>query len=181
METTGKPFDIAQAQTDYKYANQKSTQDTLNKINALTDPQGAISIVAQAAQQLPQGKVISLNDLVNQVKTQFGSAAASNAHVALTDLADNYSQIMGAGTGTDAGRQLAQSLVQSKYSSDQLKGSLGYIQQTLAARKGAIIGNNRYLQKQYGVSQPAQQGGQQFSAFSSDGKYAWNGSQWVAR
>lgn len=182
LETTGKPFDIAQAQTDYKYANQRSTQDTLNKINALTDPQGAISIVAQAAQKLPQGSVIGLNDLINQVKTQFGSAAASNAHVALTDLADNYSQIMGAGTGTDAGRQLAQSLVQSKYSKDQINGSLNYIAQTLAARKGAIIGNNRYLQKQYGASQPAQQrGGQQFSAFSSDGKYGWNGSQWVAR
>jgi hypothetical protein len=156
MTKYGKPFDIAQAQTDYKYANQKSTKDTLNMINGMTEKGGAIDIASQAAAKLPRFDSQLTNKIFNATETQFGSDEATNFHTAMLGLADEYSKVMGGGVSSDAGRQQALDILKNSYSAGQLQGAINIMRQDIAARKRAIVGGNRYLQSEYG-EKPSQQ------------------------
>jgi hypothetical protein len=144
----GKPFNIAQAQTDYKYANNRSTQDTLKMINAITDKNGSLDLAMQASQGLPQLDEQTMNKVFNRGKQEFGSAGVSNFHTAMLGLADEYAQVMGKGQTSDIGRQQALDLLKDAYSKGQMTGAAGYIKKDLAARFSATVGNNRYLQNQ---------------------------------
>lgn len=154
LQTTGKPFDIAQASTDYKYANQKSTKDTLNMINGMTEKGGAIDIATQAASKLPKFDSQAVNSIFNATATQFGSDEATNFHTAMLGLADEYSKVMGGGVSSDTGRQQALDILKNSYSTGQLQGAINIMRQDIAARKKAIVGGNRYLQNEYGEKQP---------------------------
>ena len=116
LEKYGKPFDIAQAQTDYKYANQQQTQNTLKMINGMTDQGGAIDIATKAAQALPQTNSQTLNKLFNAGTTEFGSTQETNFHTAMLGLADEYSKVMGGGVSSDTGRQQALDILKGAYS-----------------------------------------------------------------
>lgn len=186
LQKYGKPFDIAQAQADYKYATATRTQDTLKMIQSMIEPNGSIQIAAQAAAALP-GRLdqSTVNKAFNATATEFGSVAVTNFHTAMLGLADEYSKVMGGGISSDTGRQQALDILKANYSNGQLAGAIGIMQKDIAARKTNIIGQNRYLLRQYGgggaASVPgASQPGGQPTAVSSDGKWMWNGSQWIA-
>jgi hypothetical protein len=150
MKTLGKPFDIAQAGTDYKYANQQGTKNTLNMIRGMTEPGGAIDIANKAAAALPQFDSGVANKVFNATATQFGSTEATNFHTAMLGLADEYSKVMGGGVSSDTGRQQALDILKNNYSKGQLQGAINIMRQDIAARSKAMIGDNRYLQNEYG-------------------------------
>jgi hypothetical protein len=180
MQKYGKPFDIAQAQNDYKYAGNPQTQNTLKMINGMAEPGGAISIATNAAQKLPSLNSQTLNKVFNAGATEFGSTQATNFHTAMLGLADEYSKVMGGGISSDTGRQQSLDILKAAYSKGQIQGAISTMQQDINARRTALVGGNRYLMRQFGGGQqPQQQGGTQFQKFSSDGKWGWNGSQWV--
>jgi len=83
MEETGQHFNIAQAQTDYKYANTSRTKDTLNMINGITEAGGAIDIARNAASKLPQMNSKTANKVFSIAKTEFGDNALTNFHTAM--------------------------------------------------------------------------------------------------
>lgn len=156
----GQPFDIAGATSDYQYAKNPQTQNTLKMINAMTDKGGSIEIAQKAASKLPQLDSQTLNKVFNIGQTEFGSDAVTNFHTAMLGLADEYSKVMGGGVSSDTGRQQGLDLLKAAYGKGQLSGAIGIMQQDIAARKNALVGNNRYLMKQYG-QKPALSGGQQ--------------------
>lgn len=157
-EKYGKPFNIAQAQTDYKYANQGQTQNTLKMIDGMSEPGGAIDIASKAAQNLPQFNSATANKVFNATATEFGNTEASNFHTAMLGLADEYSKVMGGGVSSDTGRQQALDVLKASYSKGQLSGAIQIMQRDIAARKSALIGDNRYLQNQFGkAAAPTQQ------------------------
>jgi hypothetical protein len=148
----GKPFDIAKAQADYSYAKNPQTQNTLRMINGMTEPGGAIQIAQEAGKSLPQFNSSTINKIFNAGATEFGNAEATNFHTAMLGLADEYSKVMGGGVSSDTGRQQALDLLKAAYSKGQLAGAISIMQRDLAARKSAIVGDNRYLQRQFGSS-----------------------------
>jgi hypothetical protein len=145
----GEPFDIAGATSDYQYAKNPQTQNTLKMINAMTDKGGSIEIAQKAAAKLPQMNSQTLNKVFNAAATEFGSPSATNFHTAMLGLADEYSKVMGGGVSSDTGRQQGLDLLKNAYSKGQLSGAIGIMQQDIAARKSALVGSNRYLMKQY--------------------------------
>jgi hypothetical protein len=157
LEKYGKPFDLAQAQSDYKYATTSTNQNTLKMIQGMTEPGGAIDIAKGAATALPQLNSSTLNKVFNASATEFGSKEATNFHTAMLGLADEYSKVMGGGIGSDTGRQQALDILKASYSKGQIAGAIGIMQNDIAARKNALVGNNRYLVKQYGAAQPSPQ------------------------
>jgi hypothetical protein len=148
----GKPFDIAKAQADFGYAKNSQTQNTLRMINGMTEPGGAIQIADDAAKKLPQLNSSLLNKVFNAAATEFGSSEASDFHTAMLGLADEYSKIMGGGISSDTGRQQSLDLLKAAYSKGQLAGAIAIMRKDIAARKSAIVGDNRYLQRQFGGS-----------------------------
>jgi hypothetical protein len=149
-EKYGRPFDAGQASIDYAYARNTQTQNTLRMINGMTEKGGAIEIAQSAAKALPQFDSQTVNRIFNAFETQFGSANATNFHTAMLGLADEYSKVMGGGISSDTGRQQALDILKSAYSKGQLGGAVDIMQRDLAARKTALIGGNRYLEKQFG-------------------------------
>jgi hypothetical protein len=154
LEKYGRPFDIAQAQSDYKYATAPQTQNTLKLIKGMTDPNGAIDIAQNAAKSLPRVDEATLNKVFNATATEFGSKEATNFHTAMLGLADEYSKVMGGGTATDTGRKQALDVLKASYSKGQLAGAIGVMRQDIAARQNTLVGDNRYLKKQYGTTPP---------------------------
>src|SRR5258708_9593072 len=150
MTKYGVPFDVAKAQYDYHYANQKSTQDTLNMIGAITEPGGSLQIAMQQAAQLPRMDSQMLNKVFNVTKTQFGDAKLSNFQTGMLGLADEYSKVMGGGVSSDTGRQQSLDMLKSYYSKGQFAGAANVIKSDVAARKKGMIGTNRYLLRYYG-------------------------------
>jgi hypothetical protein len=150
MEETGQHFNIAQAQTDYKYANTGRTKDTLNMINGMTEPGGAIEIASKAASKLPQMNSKTANKVFNIAKTEFGDNSVTDFHTAMLGLADEYSKVMGGGVSSDTGRQQALDILNAAYARKQMGGAIQVMQNDIAARKRAIIGKNRYLIQEYG-------------------------------
>ncbi|MBV9179873.1 MAG: hypothetical protein JO356_01060 [Acidobacteria bacterium] len=154
----GKPFDIAQASSDYQYARNPQTQNTLKMINGMTEKGGAIEIAEKQASNLPQFDEATLNKVFNAASTEFGSTAASNFHTAMLGLADEYSKVMGGGISSDTGRDQALSLLRASYSKGQLAGAIAIMRQDISARKSALVGTNRYLVRQYGQQAAASSG-----------------------
>jgi hypothetical protein len=149
-EKYGRPFDAGQASIDYGYARNPQTQNTLRMINGMTEKGGAIEIAQSAAKALPQFDSQTANRVFNAFETEFGSQATTNFHTAMLGLADEYSKVMGGGISSDTGRQQALDILKAAYSRGQLGGAIDIMQRDLAARKTALIGGNRYLEKQFG-------------------------------
>ncbi len=160
MEETGQHFNIAQAQTDFKYANNAQTKNTLNMINGMTEPNGAIDIASRAASRLPKMNSKTANQVFNITKTEFGDSSLTDFHTAMLGLADEYSKVMGGGVSSDTGRQQSLDILKENYSKGQLAGAIQIMKSDISARKKAIVGKNRYLLQEYGEDQTGSQGGQ---------------------
>jgi hypothetical protein len=145
----GKPWSPADAQSEYKYATTSQNQNVLKLINGVVEPNGALEIAQKAAQGLTGFDNQTLNKVFNTAKAEFGDAKITDFHTAMLGLADEYSKIMGGGNASDTGRQQALDLLKDAYSKGQMAGAVAIIKKDIAARQKAIIGNNRYLQRQY--------------------------------
>lgn len=145
----GKPYDGAQAESEFTYSKQKTTQDTLKLIDGVVDKGGSLEIAQNAAKGLPGMDQQTLNKVFNLAKGEFGNQAITDFHTAMLGLADEYSKIMGGGVSSDTGRQQALDLLKDAYSKGQMAGAVAIVKKDIAARQRAIIGKNRFLQKQY--------------------------------
>ena len=158
MEEFGRHFDVAQASTDFKYANQKSTQDTMNMINGITERNGSLDIAVQQAKQLPRVNEATINKIFTLGQEEFQDPRLSNFHTSMLGLADEYSKVMGGGQGTDASRQQALDLLKAGYTKGQVDQAAAIIRRDIAARQRALIMTghhvNRYMVNQYGMPQP---------------------------
>jgi hypothetical protein len=155
LQKYGKPFDIAQATTDFKQANNPQVQAMLKMVGAMSAPNGELAIAVNASKALPQLNSSLANKVFNIAETQFGSDAVTNFHTAMIGFSDLYAKVMGGGVGTDALRQSAMDVLKDGYSHGQIAGSIKVLQQQIEARRDQMIGNNPYLRKQFGGSTPA--------------------------
>jgi hypothetical protein len=155
LQKYGKPFDIAQATTDYKQANNPQVQNMLKMVGAMSAPNGELAIAVNASKALPQLNSSLANKVFNITETQFGSDAVTNFHTAMIGFSDLFAKVMGGGVGTDALRQSAMDVLKDGYSHGQIAGSIKVLQQQIEARRDQMIGNNPYLRKQFGGSAPA--------------------------
>jgi hypothetical protein len=166
----GKPFDLAQAQSDYKYATTSANQNTLKMIQGMVEPGGAIDIAKGAAVALPKLNSATLNKVFNATATEFGGKQETDFHTAMLGLADEYSKVMGGGVSSDTGRQQALDILKASYSKGQMDGAIAIMQKDISARKSALVGGNRYLIKQYGAPPPPPPQGASAEVVAADGK-----------
>jgi hypothetical protein len=175
----GKPFDIAKAGSDYSYAKNTQTQNTLKALDNIIQPNGAIDIAQTAAKGLPALNSQTLNKVFNITNAEFGDHRVTDFRTAMLGLADNYSKVQGGGVSTDSNRQQSLDLLKEAYSRGQLTGAMEIMRKDLSSVKSSKIGDNRYLQKQYGAPQTQSQQtpmpkGATVQVPGSDGKMHWS-------
>lgn len=177
QQTYGKPFDFAKAAGDFKYANNPSTKNTLNYLNSLTGPDGKsgnLQEVINLSNDIGRTPFPALNDVAAWTRLEAGSTKIAQFHAAVTEVADQVAKIMqGGGTGTsDAKMRQAMDLFQTGFNKDQIKGVASTLQTLLQNRKSNMIGNNTYLQRQYGQGGSTPSGGAGLQ--QGGGGFNWN-------
>ncbi len=167
MQKYGKKFDIEQAQADYKYANTPQTQATLKYLNSLTgvnNTGGNLQALIDASDKINRTRFPALNDVAAWTRLETGDPGITALKATAVETADQAAKILqggGTGSGTsDAKLKQAVELFNTGFSKDQIKSSAGALRGLLGNRKKEMIGDNRYLLKQYsGGWSPANQGG----------------------
>lgn len=150
LEKYGKHWDLAKAQSDYKFASAPATKNTLNYLNSV------IPNMAQLVKQsdaIPRTAYPAMNNVLEWSRLAAGNPAIAAYHTTLTEVADQVAKILqggGTGSGTsDAKLKQAQELFNGGFSADSIKAIAGDLTPLLNNRKDAMVGNNVYLKKWY--------------------------------
>jgi hypothetical protein len=165
----GKPFDIAKAAGDYKFATNTQTYNTLNYLNSLVgrdNQSGNLGTVVAMADQLKQGNYPPINAIDQWAKIAGGDSKVAAYQTALVEVADQVAKVLqGGGTGSSTSDKKLQQgidILNKNFNRQQLKEVSTTFRELLGNRKREIIGDNRYLQQWHGVQQPG--GGPQTNA-----------------
>jgi hypothetical protein len=160
LEKYGKPFDIAQATIDYKFATNVQTQNTLKYLNSVTPN---MQDLVKQSDGIQRTQLPALNDAAAWARLNAGDPKMAAYNATITEVSDQIAKILqGGGSGnatSDAKLKQAQDLFNKGFTTQQVKSVVDELSKLLDTRKTALIGNNRYLQKQFGMGQT--QGGSQ--------------------
>jgi hypothetical protein len=156
-EKYGKPYNAAQQQSDYKFATNVQTQNTLKYLNSLTgndNKSGNLGALVSMSDKITRTEFPAINNAAAWSRLQSGDPAIAGYKAAVTEVADQVAKILqggGSGAGTsDAKLKEAQSLLSSGFTKAQIKEVASTLRTLLANRKLEMIGDNVYLKKQYG-------------------------------
>lgn len=152
MATTGKHFDIAKADRDYKFATNVQTQNTLNYLGSLigTDGQtGNLDELLNSSNAITRSRLPALNNVEAWGRLQTGDPQIAAYYATVTEVSDQIAKILqggGTGSGTsDAKLAQAQALFQKSFSKEQVAATVNAIKPLLANRARNIVGDNPYL------------------------------------
>lgn len=169
----GKSFDIAKANTDYKFANNPQTQNTLNYLGSLvgstdgTKP-GNLDALVQLSSQVAEPKGLfgigqstfpALNQATQWAKIASGDPQIAQYYSTLLEVSDQVAKVLqggGSGGTSDAKLAQAQSLFQKGFTKDQVAAVAGSLKTLLANRATSMIKDNPYLSSyadEFGITQ----------------------------
>jgi hypothetical protein len=167
MQKYGQHFDVAKASSDYKFATNPQTQNTLKYLNSLTgsdNKSGNLGALVNMSDQITRTQFPPINDVAAWARLKSGDPAMASYATAVTEVADQVAKILqggGSGNGTsDAKLKQAAELFEKGFNKDQIKGVSETLRTLLANRKGELIGDNTYLKRWFspnGGGAPTQQ------------------------
>ena len=155
MAKFGKPFDFQLAETDWKYANQKSTQDTLNLVLSLTgeggeNNSGTLAQLQRQYQALGNTPFMDLNSARQWIELHIGEPGVPQFQATLFGVGDEMAKILGGGTATVEGFKQAQGVLDRIFSARAGDAAINSIRGNMANRANGLVGDNLYLTKKYG-------------------------------
>lgn len=168
--TTGKPFNIAQADRDYKYATNINTQNTLNYLGSLVGSANAdgsfsggnLGDLKTLSNEVGRTNFPAVNDFAAWARYSAGDPKIAAFQATATEVADQVAKILqggGSGSGTsDAKLQQAANLFNTGFSKAQLAATIDALQPLLSNRAKSMVNNNPYLgdyAEQFGFSKAA--------------------------
>jgi len=149
-------YDPTKADSDYKYANEKSTKDLLNYLTSLTGKNGKggnLADLVSKSDRIDRTDFPPINDKIGWAKINSGSREMAEYYTTITEVADQVAKILqggGSGGGTsDAKLRQASELFDKGFTKDQIRGVADSLTSLLGNRKDAIIGDNYYLNRWY--------------------------------
>jgi len=156
LKTTGKRFNIAQADRDYKFANNVQTQNTLNFLKSLTGTDdgsgnltgGNLDELRNISDSIGRTNYPALNNAKAWAKLAMGDPKYAEFQATATEVADQVAKILqGSASGgtSDAKLQQAVNMFQTGFSQAQITGIIGALKPLLRNRGAAMISDNPYL------------------------------------
>jgi hypothetical protein len=151
----GVPFDIAKASSDYRYATNMGTQNTLKYLNSLVghdNKGGNLAQLVDQSNKISRTEFPALNNAEAWAKLATGDPGMAAYKTTVTEIADQVAKILqggGAGSGgtSDAKLRQAQDLFQTGFTKKQITAVANDLRPLLGNRKAEMIGDNRYLQR----------------------------------
>jgi hypothetical protein len=202
-QAEGKPLSEPVLEQMDKFASSPKTQAALDGIDRVIGAPGVPGYMDQMLDlahkaNLAAGPLAGAQNNVSlSVRRFFGDTAAKNLETGIAETRRSIAGLIGnpllGGSETDKRLEQAQEMLGKSPTLENLQGAANILRTALHSQRQSIVGNNIYLTKRYGSDVPQQQqqtspapphaavapGAPQFSAYSSDGKWGWNGSAWV--
>lgn len=153
----GGTWSAVAAESQYEYAKNPKTQNTLNLLTTMQAPNGSIAIARKQFDTIP-GKIDedTFNKILNGTITEFGGYPVTNFKAAMVSLADEYAQVLQGGAATETTLTQATDLIKAAYSKQQGDGAFDVIGMDMAARQKGMVRNNPALMAMYpDVAAPA--------------------------
>ncbi len=152
MAQTGKHFNIAQANIDYKFAQQPNTQNTLKYLGSLVGgvgQTGNLDELVNLSNSIDRTSFPKLNDVEQWARLNAGDPSIAAYNATITEVADQIAKILqggGSGSGTsDAKLRQANALFQSSFTKGQVIATVNAIKPLLQNRAKSLVGTNPYL------------------------------------
>lgn len=193
---SGHPFSEAIIRQEDNFAKSPKTQaalDGMDRILGSATTPGYLDRMLETAKkaQLASGPAAgAANNVMLAARRFFGEHTAKDLNTQIEDARSAIQGLIGnpllGGGETDKKLEQAQRMLGASPTMENLTSAANILKTALQTQRQSIVGNNRYLRQRYGTAgtQPSAQAQPQaqpaFQAYSSDGKWGWNGSQWVS-
>ena len=189
----GENLNLTQIEQEDKFASSTKVQGVMDGIDRMLGTrgnQGYLDQMVGYAQQAGLTSNAPFNVVSQGIRRWGGDAAAKNFETAVSETRRSIAGLIGnpllGGGETDKKLEQANELLGKNPTLENIKSAVGILKTALTTQKQSMMDNNRYLRARYGTGQPVPQQQQQqqqqgqYSAVSSDGKWAWDGSKWIA-
>lgn len=167
---SGGKYNAQEADAQFKVAQSPAQVQFFGSANSLIAKGGTLDQLAEAAKDIPQNQIPVFNSIEDAAKAATGSGPIAKYASLLVGVADDYSKVMGGGTGSDASRAQGFKLAAASASPAQRAGSIEGIRGAVGSQTRERIGKNPILQRMYGdvVQQAAPSGGSGLGVKLSD-------------
>ncbi len=153
--TTGKHFDVAKANRDYKFATNVNTQNTLNYLTSLTGTDdgsgnlsgGNLQELKAISDSIDRTSFPAINDAKKWASLASGDPRYAQFQAVSTEVADQVAKILQGGNGgtSDAKLQQASNLFNAGFTKDQLNAVIDSLGPLLKNRAKSMVSDNPYL------------------------------------
>jgi len=163
---SGGTYSAAKADSDFTFAKNTGTQNTLKYLNSLTgrdNQSGNLGELIRLSGTIKRTQYPPVNDTIAWARLQSGDPKMAAYRGVVVEVADQVAKILQGGSGSatsDAKMRQAAELFAKGFNNDQVKEVSTELRTLLANRKKELVGDNKILQKQYGsVDASADAGG----------------------
>ena len=152
-------WNAQKAEADFNVAKSPGNVTFFGSAKSLTDKGGTLDQLADAAKDIPGGRIPIFNKIEDAIQASTGSGPVAKYATILLGVADDYSKVMGGGQGSDTSREQALHLAPTSASPEARAAAIEGIRGAVGSQLQSRIGNNRVMQQMYG-SQFSNAGGQ---------------------
>ena len=166
---SGGTWNAQSAEANFKVASSPANVAFFGSAKSLTDKGGTLDQLANAAKDIPQSQIPVFNSVADAVQAASGTGPIAKYAALALGVADDYSKVMGGGTGSDSSRAQALQLIGAKQApTSELRRSTEFAA-LCSPRRIRRIGNNTVMQRMYGTPQAAAPAGGYVRIQASDG------------
>lgn len=157
-QQSGGQYNAQAADAQFQVAKSAANTGFFGSAKSLTDKGGTLDQLAEAAKDIPNDQIPVFNSLADAVKAATGSGPIAKYAAIMVGASDDYSKVMGGGTGSDSSRAQALNLVPAKASPEARAAAIQGIRGSVNSQILGRIGKNPILARMYGdVAQNATQ------------------------
>lgn len=152
---SGGKYNAQAADAAYSVAKSPAQVAFFGSAKSLTDKGGTLDQLAAAAKDIPHNQIPVFNTIADIEKAATGSGPVAKYASVLLGVTDDYSKVMGGGTGSDSSRAQAIHLVLLNASPEARAAAIEGIRGAVGSQINSRIGNNPTLKRMYGSADAA--------------------------
>lgn len=154
-QMSGGKYNAQAADAQFQVAKSPANTAFFGSANSLTDKGGTLDQLAQAGAKIPGNQIPAFNSISDWEKAATGSGPLARYAATALGVADDYSKVMGGGSGSDTSRLQALNLIKSNASPEARSAAIQGIRGAVASQTNSRIGNNAVMKRMYSTSDNA--------------------------
>lgn len=148
-QLSGGKYNAQAADAQFQVAKSAENTKFFGSANSLTDKGGTLDQLAAAGKAIPGNQVPAFNSIADWEKAATGSGPLAKYAATALGVADDYSKVMGGGSGSDTSRLQALNLIKSNASPEARSAAIQGIRGAVSSQTKSRIGNNDVMKRMY--------------------------------